>query len=133
MASAEQGLDRVYRQQFGLLRDRLALESRQALEIEKFLETRKAKERHLRKQMRTTFTPVQQQEVRRLWEQRKRPPTEQERRETRQRLGVSTSQEQQLQSYLEQIAAHRAQTMRELDLYLSADQRTSLKEMSATF
>ena len=132
-ASADHGLDSVYSQQLGYLRDRLALEARQTSEIEKFLEARKAKERHLRKQMRTTFTPAQQLEVRRLWEQRKRPPTEQERQEFRQRMGVSPSQEQQLQAYRDQIAAHRSQTLQEVGLYLSADQRLSLQQMSATF
>ncbi len=124
-------LERVYRSQSRNLQSSLGLSEEQAQRVQSLLEGRLVEERHLRRQMFTTYTPVQQARARQLWEQRRgRLLTLPERQLEWAALGASAEQRAQLEVYLEKLRAHREQTLLLVGQMLDPAQRTRLTALN---
>lgn len=124
-------LERAYRSQSQSLRRSLTLTEEQNTQVQNLLLLRMAEESHLRRQMFTTYTPVQQARARQLWEQRGgRLLTVQEREMEWAALGASAQQRQQLALYLEKIRVHREQTLLLIGQLLDPGQKTQLTALT---
>jgi hypothetical protein len=131
IAGPESNLDRAYHAQAQNLSRSLRLTEQQQAQVSKLLEERKNHERHLRRQMRTTYTPSQQQQARQHWLDRGRQPmTIEARREFRSQLGVSAEQERQFESYQTKLAAHREQTLILVAQILDPPQQSKIAQMA---
>lgn len=129
--SATSGLEATYEAQSRTLEQRLRLTPEQKKRVDALLAQQLERERYLRRQMRTTYTPAQQQQARRLWEERRRRPlTDQERAALWDHLGVSPSQRLQFQAYQEKLARHREQTLLLLGPMVTPSQQPWLAELS---
>lgn len=107
-----QGLHTTYNHAAAQLAGQAELSSTQRQALDQLFAVREEQERHLRKQMRTTYTPVQQLAARRLWEQRNgRSLTPEQRLQLRAQLRVTTDQEAQFQAYEAKLRAHRKETL----------------------
>lgn len=131
LLAEEANLDTTYHQLSARIQDKIRLTSEQRLELLKLMETRKEGERHLRRQMLTTYTPQQRQHAAVLWEQRDKTRflSQAERRELRARVGVSAEQERQFEAYEEKLRAHREQTVYLTGQLLGPEQRQMAKDL----
>lgn len=121
----EVNLDTVYQQLSVRIQDTVRPSSVQRAQLHKLLETRKESERHLRRQMLTTYSPEQRQRAATLWQQRDRSRalTLDERQSLRAKVGVSHAQELQFAAYEKKLKAHREQTVYLTEQLLNPQQR----------
>lgn len=127
----KRGLELVYQRQADSLRGRLSLSDEQTSEIRALLNKRMQQERHLRRQMRTTYTPQQQQQAALLWRGRDgRMLSTQERRIVWDQLGATAEQRRQFEAYLAKLQEHREETMYLVAQLLEPRQQTSLTELA---
>ncbi len=117
-----------------LLKSQLALNKEQDHQIRAVLERRATHERHLRRQMRTTLTPHQQQKLRTLWTHRSgNTISEKEKDKIRLELGVTESQEDQFQAYRNKIAIYRRETLEFVAMRLRPEQESTFRQMALEF
>ncbi len=131
LLAEEANLDTTYQQLATHIQDRVRLTSEQRLELHKLMAARKDSERHLRRQMLTTYTPEQRQRAAILWDQRDktRVLNLEERRELRAQVGVSVAQERQFDAYEEKLRTHREQTVYLTGQLLGPEQRQMAKDL----
>ena len=126
-------LEQAYYAQAEAMKEKLELDPEQNARVLALLEARLDHERHLRKQMRTTYTPAQQVRARQQWLQRAgRSLTEAERQELRRSLGVSDAQERQFEAYRAKLQAHREQTLILVSQHLAPAQQKLLADVTFT-
>lgn len=128
---SETPLEAAYRSQAQAMREKLKLNPEQNAQVLALLESRLEHERHLRRQMRTTYTPEQQRRARQQWLARGgRALTVAERQELRQALGVTEDQERQFEAYQAKLKAHREQTLFLIGQQLVPAQQRLLADLS---
>lgn len=132
LATSESPLDTIYREKADDLRVSLRLSEEQSQRLEQLFTERKDNERHLRRQMRTTYTPEQQARVHKLWRERSSPGmlNAEERQQMRESLGVSQAQQRQFEAYQAKLEAHREQTLLLSSQLLDPPQRQRMREVS---
>ncbi len=132
LATDETSLDTAYRLQSQHLQARVRPSKVQVQELNALFHTRKESERHLRRQMLTTFTPEQRLHARELWQQfdRGRRVTLEERRALRAKVGVTPQQEAQFFAYEEKLQVHRALTTYLASQILQPQQRQLAKDVT---
>lgn len=132
LATDESSLDTTYRQQSQRLQTQVKLSREQSRDISTLFETRKESERHLRRQMLTTFTPEQREHAKQLWEQRDRGQTFTlaQRRALRTKVGITPAQEQQFFAYEKKLQTHRALTTYLAGQILTPEQRKLTKDFA---
>lgn len=102
--------------------------------LDQLFRSAETRERHLRKQMRTTYTPVQQRLARQLWQERQgRRLTEEQRRALRAQLRVTPTQEVQFQAYEDKLRGHRQSTLQEAFAMLNPEKRPLLVSVVSDF
>lgn len=121
-------------EQSKVLKSKLTLNAEQALQIQTVLRRRSDRERHLRRQMRTTLTPLQQQKLKALWQQRSgKKFSDQEKAKIQLRLGVTENQERQLAAYRAKIKAYQKETRELVAMRLRPDQESTFRQMAVEF
>jgi hypothetical protein len=129
-----QGLSLTYADTLARIESAVSLDRTQTDRLSDLFASREAEERHLRRQMLTTYTPFQQRQAHLIWQEQKgRPLTRKERLDLRARLNITPSQQAQLQAYEAKIQAHREATMAKVADLLSAQQRPLLVGVAGNF
>ena len=127
----EVNLDTTYQQLSVRIQDTVHPSSAQRAQLHKLMETRKEGERHLRRQMLTTYSPEQRQRAAALWQQRDRSRalTLDERQALRAKVGISTAQELQFAAYEKKLKVHREQTVYLTEQLLTPHQRELAQDL----
>lgn len=114
----------------------LGLTPDQVSRIKAIVDSNKAEMKTLHEQMRATFTPEQQAQMKAWKEQRKEAkerPSRESMKERWEQLGLSEGQRQQLQGYREQIKNKRQSTQAQVQAVLTAEQQAKWEAKKAEF
>lgn len=120
---------------FEKMQAELGLTPDQASRIKAIMDSNKGEMKQLHEQMRNTFTPEQQAQMKAWRENRQKgdPPSGEDRKAKMDQLGLSDGQRQQLQGYREQIKSRRESIHSQIKAVLTPDQQAKMEAKKAEF
>ncbi len=126
--------DGNHQQRFEKMKTELGLSADQASRIQAIMEANKGDVQQLRDQMKNTFTPEQQAQMKTLRESRKNggeKASREERKTQWEQLGLSDGQKQQMKNYREQMKTKRESIKAQISQVLTPEQQQKLEAMKS--
>lgn len=125
-----------FEKRFEKMQADLGLTADQVSRIKTIMETNKQEMKSLHEQMRATFTPEQQAQMK-TWREQRKDRTERPNREAMkqkwEQLGISDGQREQLKSYREQIKTKRESIASQIKAVLTAEQQAQWEAKKSEF
>lgn len=126
--------DGNHQQRFEKMKTELGLSADQASRIKAIMEANKGDMEQLREQMKNTFTPDQQAQMKAMRESYKtggEKLSKEERKAKWDQLGISEGQKQQMKNYRDQMKTKRESIKSQISQVLTPDQQQKLEAMKS--